>query len=118
VITYDELPSILVEWFPSSEESVNALVRDMPGEGGVLTFIILSECFWWKIFEPALRASDPNMIERCFQATERLLVEGDSVVQDALSVRVLEWLLDPAWKEFVLLYSGPETRRILTDPAV
>lgn len=116
MITYDQLPSVLVEWFPSSEESLSALIRERPGEGAVLTFGIVSECFWWSIFEPALRANDVDAIKRCLEVTERLLDEGDSVIQDALSIRVLDYLFDPTWQEAVLRYAGPKVRRVLTSP--
>ncbi|WP_441294965.1 DUF7674 family protein [Kribbella pratensis] len=105
-----------MEWFPSSEESLSALIRERPGEGAVLTFGIVSECFWWSIFEPALRANDVDAIKRCLEVTERLLDEGDSVIQDALSIRVLDYLFDPTWQEAVLRYAGPKVRRVLTSP--
>jgi hypothetical protein len=116
VITFDQLPALLVEWFPSAEERVSILIRERPGEGAVLTFGIVSECFWWDIFEPALRVRSVLAIERCLQLTELLLEEGDSVIQDALGIRVLEYLLDPSWQEVVRQYSGPRVRRILSDP--
>jgi hypothetical protein len=116
VITFDRLPPILVEWFPSAEETVRALARERSGEGAVLTFGMISECFWWDIFEPALRGHDVPAIRRCLQLTERLLDEGDQVVQDALAVRVLDYLFDPSWRETVHRYSGPGVRRILSAP--
>lgn len=116
MITFDQLPSILVEWFPSAEEPVRALIRERPGEGAVLTFGIVSECFWWGIFEPALRRHDVPVIDRCLQVTERLLDEGDQVIQDALAARVLDYLFDPSWQEVVRQYSGPKVRKILSAP--
>ncbi|WP_148256535.1 DUF7674 family protein [Kribbella flavida] len=115
VITFGQLPSLLVEWFPSAAETVRTLIEERPGEGAVLTFGIVSECFWWGIFEPALRADDVVAIERCLQVTERLLDEGDQVIQDALSARVLDYLIDPSWQEVVRQYSGPKLRRLLFD---
>lgn len=115
MITFDQLPSILVEWFPSAEDPVRMLSRERSGEGAVLAFGIVSECFWWGIFEPALRGHDVAVIKRCLQLTERLLDEGDGVIQDALAARVLDYLFDPSWQETVRQYSGPTVRSILTD---
>ncbi|QNE21786.1 hypothetical protein F1D05_32530 [Kribbella qitaiheensis] len=108
MITFAQLPSLLVEWFQSAEEPVRTLIRERPGEGAVLTFGIVSECFWWGIFEPALRVHDVDVIVRCLRVAERLLDEGDQVIQDALVVRVLDYLSDPSWQEVVRLYSGPK----------
>jgi hypothetical protein len=112
---FDQLPSLLVEWFPSAAGPVRRLIEERPGEGAVLTFGIMSECFWWGIFEPALREVDVPVIKRCLQVTERLLGEGDQVIRDALSVRVLDYLVDPSWQETVRQYASPKLRRILND---
>jgi hypothetical protein len=114
VITYAELPSVLLEQFPSSEDALRSLTDQRQGEGAVLAFGIISECFWWGIFEPALQANDVELIERCLQFTERLVSEGDSVIQEAVGIRVLDYLFDPAWKEVVLRYAGARVRGILT----
>lgn len=116
LITFDQLPSHLSEWFPSADEMVRTLVRERPGEGAVLTFGLVSECFWWGIFEPALRAHDVSLVRRCLQFTEHLLDEGDGVIRDALAIRVLDYLVDPSWHEVVRKYAGPEVREIFTDP--
>jgi hypothetical protein len=113
VITFDQLPSLLVEWFPSAEESVGALIRERAGEGAVLTYGIVSECFWWDIFEPALRARDVLLVVRCLQLAELLLKSGDSVIQQALGIRVVEYLFDPSWREVAHQYAGPRVREIL-----
>ncbi|MFI6681535.1 hypothetical protein [Kribbella sp. NPDC050470] len=116
VMTYDELPSILMGWFPSSKAALDEVIRERADEGAVLAFGIVSECFWWGIFEPALRLRDLEMIERCLRLTEHLLDEGDTVIHDAVIIRVIEYLFDPTWYETVLQYAGPAVRGILTRP--
>jgi hypothetical protein len=75
----------------AAEEPVRILVRERPGEGAVLTRGVVSECFWWGIFEPALRVRGVQMIERCLQFTELVLGEDAQVIQDALGLRVLDY---------------------------
>ncbi|MFF1820712.1 hypothetical protein ACFVWG_25625 [Kribbella sp. NPDC058245] len=92
------------------------MIRKRPGEGGVLAFGVISECFWWSIFEPALRARDFVTIERCFQFADLLAEQGDQLLQDAISIRVLDYLFEPSWREIAVKYSGPTLREIFTDP--
>jgi hypothetical protein len=72
--------------------------------------------FGGKYLSQALRAHDIDLITRCLQVTERFLDKGDSVIHDAMIIRVVEYLFDPAWHETILEYAGATVRRMLTNP--
>ncbi len=38
---------------------------------------VMSEVFWWEVFEPAVSKSDVPVLERCYAVTEALLTCDD-----------------------------------------
>jgi len=74
---------------------------------------LMSEVFWWEVFEPAVSAADVPVLERCYAVTETLLMCADTpsyMIRECVIIRVLKYLIpqSPGYG-----FAGPETRRLL-----
>ncbi|MDR8413600.1 hypothetical protein MTP10_33295 [Nonomuraea sp. 3-1Str] len=76
---------------------------------------LMSEVFWWEVFEPAISKTDVPVLERCYAVTEALLTCDDpsNMIRECLIIRVLKYLdaQSPGYA-----FAGPETRRLLESP--
>ncbi|WP_343978839.1 hypothetical protein [Kribbella koreensis] len=62
------------------------------------------------MFEPALRDGvDLELVGRCFGVVEAMLSCPDREVRDPAVIRVVPYLLEPAWRSMVGRYAGPVT---------
>ncbi|MFC5183592.1 hypothetical protein [Actinomadura harenae] len=77
---------------------------------------LISEVFWWEVFEPAVSAADVPVLERCYAVTEALLtctVTPSNMIRECVCIRVLKYLRpdSPGYA-----FAGPVTRRLLESP--
>lgn len=67
---------------------------------------VMSEVFWWGVFEPALRGAEEELVSRCFEIVDEILRWGDDNLIQTLHIRVLEWLATE-WREKSVETGGP-----------
>jgi hypothetical protein len=62
------------------------------------------------VFEPALRDGvDLELVGRCLGVVEAMLSCPDREVRDPAVIRVVPYLLEPAWRSMIGRYAGPVT---------
>jgi hypothetical protein len=112
-VTSESLPTYLADQFPAAAADIERVDRESPDIPAVNAYTLMSEVFWWGIFEPALTTSDEAVIRQCFDVLEELLASNDQNVREAAGIRVTEWMAGPKWRAFGSTYGGANLQRDL-----
>lgn len=106
----EDLPGYLVEVLPEAVGAVEEVRLEYRDEPAIRMYGYVSLGFWWPVFEPALRDGvDLELVGRCFRVVEAMVSCPDREVTDPAVIRVIPYLLDPAWRSLVGRYAGPVT---------
>src|SRR5262245_40652595 len=79
----ENLHTYLAEQFPDASGAIEQIRREGPDASAVNAYTLISEIFWWGIFEPALVAGDDKTIRCCFRVMEELLASDDQSIREA-----------------------------------
>lgn len=90
--------------FPERRRDILARANELDRE----LYSVVSELFWWEIFEPALRQSDADQVAASFEVVEDLLTRGSPRIKDAVRIRVTPYLIELAGQHDALI--GPSLR--------
>ncbi|MFC5004179.1 GNAT family N-acetyltransferase [Dactylosporangium cerinum] len=80
----------------------------------VETYQLVSHCFHWEVFRPAMERGDQALLARCFAFVEQLLDTGDQEIMEAVSIRLgMPLGTGPEWRQAVAEGAGPLFRDVL-----
>ncbi|GAB3275299.1 hypothetical protein GCM10027589_00340 [Actinocorallia lasiicapitis] len=112
MINSDNFADFLKTAIPGVSAFLDAYEEDVEMALSSNPYGVMSEVFWWKIFEPALKLGDGEMISRCFAVTEALLSEGTEFMRECAIIRVIPYL---AGFEATQHLAGPATLSVLSS---
>ncbi|MFI0165745.1 hypothetical protein [Streptomyces sp. NPDC017095] len=101
-IPVEEIPSLLLRMIPESAEAI-AELYDRPAEAVVRAedtwkrlYRLLAECFTTPVLMPELESGSPDaeLLGRCWDFVERIVVHPSELVSGAVYFEVLEQLLN------------------------
>lgn len=94
-----DLRELLWKEVPGSRTEITALEKrsaehaaEYGGEPFIGEYQLISEVFWWEVFEPALRSDDRRVIDQCLGVMEILLTRSSHLVHEAVLIRVVRHL--------------------------
>ncbi|MET7425766.1 hypothetical protein [Dactylosporangium sp. NPDC005555] len=80
------------------------------------TYQLVSHCFYWEVFRPAMERGDQALLARCFAFVEQLLDTGDPEIVEAVSIRLgMPMGTGPEWRQAVAEGAGPLFRDVLEN---
>ena len=77
------------------------------------TYGIMSDVFWWGVFQPALEHGDTKLLRKCYAVVEELIQNGDQNLLTCLQIRVVPYLESVEWMSTSLEHGGPGLRSMI-----
>jgi len=104
----------LLAWFPEAYGPLLQIAADNDSVEQA-TYSVVSVAYWWPIFDDALRdENEPKLID-CFSFLEEALGTDESLLEDALVIRVFKHLIVAEFREDIARLGGPRTKAMATE---
>ncbi|MEU1387778.1 MULTISPECIES: hypothetical protein [unclassified Nonomuraea] len=126
ILRFGDFRSFLQECIPETRPLFAEMAEEEAEHAGEMcnqrdampagAYEIMSEIFWWGIFEPALRDGNERLLATCYGTVEDILRRGDEDLVTCLEIRVVEWLSSAEWINTSKQRGGPILRGLLPPP--